>query len=109
MTSGKAELLDDMELFGLHEEAQAYRNRPEPCYEIWPENHTTWEVFNAQGSQWEVITGMTCVVTKGINYSRVKDTMELMGVDRAEWPEVFAGLRIMEQAALKVFREKEAA
>jgi hypothetical protein len=64
--------------------------------EAWPENETTIKVFMAMGTQWNV--GMAGAV--GLRYEALPVVLDLMGVAADERPGVFAGLRVMEGAAL---------
>ena len=100
-------MAEDLKLLGLYAEANAYADRQAEDYEIWQENLTTLRVFLALSTQWNVIAGLASVSTRGLKYESVKDVLELMDVARAEWPEVFDGLRVMEAAALKVFHNKD--
>jgi hypothetical protein len=36
----------------------------------------------------------------GLDYAAIRPTLELLDVERAEWVEIFAGLRVMEHEAL---------
>lgn len=70
--------------------------------EVWPENETTLRVFIAMGTQWRAgFSGPT-----GLDYGALPAVMRLTGVPRAEWPDVFAGLREMEAEALLQMRKK---
>jgi len=44
---------------------------------------------------------------QGIEYPSVKATLELMGIERRQWPEVFDDLRLMERVAKEIFNEKD--
>lgn len=69
--------------------------------EIWPENLPAYELFNALGTQWR--TGMGGAT--GLDYNVVPAVLRLQAVPRADWPQLFADLRVMEAAALQVMRE----
>jgi hypothetical protein len=87
---------EEAEMFGLTvEEASG-----DPV-EIWPENVETVNVFISMSTQWRVsMSGPT-----GLDNSALIDTMRLLGVARSRWPEVFAGIRVMEDVALGKMRE----
>ncbi|MEX5744650.1 DUF1799 domain-containing protein [Massilia sp. X63] len=69
--------------------------------EIWPENLRSYELFNALATQWRIGMGGQA----GLDYNVVPVVLRLQGVPRAEWPELFADVRVMEAAALQAMRE----
>jgi hypothetical protein len=69
-------------------------------YGIWPENWHIVEAFLKCDTQW-VVAGMGGVV--GLNYSGVAVVLSLYNIND---PEVFAGIQIMEKAALKVMNRE---
>ena len=69
--------------------------------EVWPSNIETVNVFVAMATQWRVAMG-GCT---GLDYNALPGVMRIEGVPRANWPEVFEGIRIMEDEALKTMRE----
>lgn len=72
--------------------------------EIWPENLETVEVFFACQTQWE--TSPMFGQAQGLRYAAVAAAIDLMGIsDRSG---VFAGIRLMERAALTEFNNKAA-
>jgi hypothetical protein len=54
------------------------------------------------GTQWRVGAGGAT----GLDYGVLPVVLRLSGVPRAEWPDVFDGLRIMEEAALDHIHKK---
>lgn len=75
--------------------------RPDRAIEVWPENETTVEVFIAMGTQWNIgMNGAT-----GLRYEALPPVLRLIGVPRGEQGAVFAGLRVMERAALEAMRD----
>jgi hypothetical protein len=81
------------------------RDGPEPedaFYEVWPENWQAVVLFSAITTQWNV--GMNGPV--GLRYESLPFVLELHGVAREEWPEVFVQIRACESEALKIFAEK---
>ena len=74
-----------------------------PPVELWPDNLPAVNAFIAMSTQWRVgMNGAT-----GLDYGVVPTVLRLAGVPRAEWAEVFDGLRTMEDEALKTMREKK--
>ena len=67
---------------------------------LWPENVRTVEVFSMLGTQWA--TGMNGAT--GLRYEAIPVVLRLAGIPRADHPDLFAGLRIMERAALEEMR-----
>ncbi|HBO3481396.1 TPA: DUF1799 domain-containing protein [Pseudomonas aeruginosa] len=70
--------------------------------ELWPCNWTAFIVFEAMSTQWRA--GM-CGAT-GLDYTALPVVMQMCGVAADEQPAVFADIRVMEDAALKAFREQ---
>lgn len=71
--------------------------------EVWPDNIVPVNVFIAMGTQWRVsMNGPT-----GLDYNALPGVMRLCGVPRAEWPEVFESIRVLEDAALGIMRKKK--
>lgn len=69
--------------------------RPPPAL-VWPDNLQTVNVFVSMSTQWLVgLAGPT-----GLNYASLPVVMRSVGVTRRDWPDVFDGLRTMEDAAL---------
>ncbi|WP_457935177.1 DUF1799 domain-containing protein [Pseudomonas aeruginosa] len=70
--------------------------------ELRPCNWTAFIVFEAMSTQWRA--GM-CGAT-GLDYTVLPVVMQMCGVAAGEQPAVFADIRVMEDAALKAFREQ---
>ncbi|WP_288379839.1 DUF1799 domain-containing protein [uncultured Massilia sp.] len=69
--------------------------------EIWPENLQAYEVFNALATQWQFRpAGMALAPPTGLNYLAVETVLRLQRIRRAEWPQLFDDIRVMEQQAL---------
>lgn len=43
----------------------------------------------------------------GLNYQSVESALRMTNVPRSKWPEVFADIRVMEDAALAQMRENQ--
>lgn len=70
--------------------------------DIWPENLQAYELFSALRTQWRVgMAGAT-----GLDYNAVPTVLRLQGVPRADWPQLFEDLRVMESAALQAMRQE---
>lgn len=67
-----------------------------PPVGIWPDNMDAVKVFAAMGTQWR--TGMGGAT--GLDYGVLPSVFRLTAVPRADWPDVFDDLRVMEGAAL---------
>ncbi|QQP96480.1 DUF1799 domain-containing protein [Lysobacter enzymogenes] len=70
--------------------------------EILPDNLGAVRVFTALGTQWRV--GNAGAI--GLDYSTLPVVMRLLGVRRADWPDTFDSIRVMEAEALAVFGEE---
>ncbi len=68
--------------------------------ELWQDNVETVEVFAGMMTQWNVGPGGAV----GLRYEALPMVLRVRGVPAARRREVFDGLRIMERAALEVFR-----
>jgi hypothetical protein len=70
--------------------------------EIWPEHEQAVSVFAAARTQWRMAP-MGGVV--GLDYGALPAVLEMMGVPRADWNEVFEQIRIMETEAVRVLNK----
>jgi len=70
--------------------------------EVWPDNWNAFEVFAALQTQWR--SGMSGPT--GLDYTALDPVMRLQGIKKRDRQEVFAGVRVMEIAALEVMRAK---
>lgn len=69
---------------------------------LWPENVTSWNLFQAVSTQWIVsMAGAT-----GLNYPSVEIVMRLSGIKRRDRERVFNEIQCMERATLSAWREK---
>lgn len=64
---------------------------------IWPDNWLTVQAWATLSTQWRL--GPSGQLA-GLDYGAIVPTLELMGVERAEWRELFQGLRQMEAEVL---------
>lgn len=69
---------------------------------VWPEHEQAVSVFAALLTQWRMAP-MGGVV--GLDYAAIPPALELMAIERADWPGLFEQLRVMENEAVKVMNE----
>jgi len=68
---------------------------------LWPENLSTWNLWNRIQTQWRVGTsGFT-----GLDYSGVQVCMIMCGIKPKDSPEIFSALQAMEISALVAWAE----
>lgn len=60
-------------------------------------------MFRRVLGQWRITPSGTLI---GLDYSAVKAALEMAGIKRREWPELFEQLLVMEDEALKVLNRK---
>lgn len=72
---------------------------------MWPEHVEALELFMVVSGQWRVAAGFA-VFFVGLDYSAVEAAMNMRGVKRAERQRLFAEVRVMESAALKMLNRK---
>lgn len=68
---------------------------------IYPDNDAAVDVFVALGTQWRVGMGGPT----GLDYAALPAVLRLRGVPRADWPDTFDCVRVMEAEALRVMHE----
>ncbi len=90
---------DDLAAFGLVAEGPVVAD---DSVEIWPENWVAVQTFVQLSTQWRLSPGGELV---GLDYAAIPPVLELTCVAAADRPDVFAALRVMEQAALKEFAD----
>jgi len=79
-----------------------YAGKGETHFDVWPENMSTVEVFSAMGSQWNVDFHGNRL---SLRYEALPVTMACCGIKKSQRRDVFQGVRIMERAALELFRK----
>jgi hypothetical protein len=70
--------------------------------EVWPDCWRAVHTFVQLSTQWRIValpSGAQHLL--GLDYGVIPAVLELAGVPREEWSDVFADLRVMEQAALE--------
>ena len=70
-------------------------------FKVWPENWPTLEVFLAMAEQWRWTGGME-PRRAGLDFNALPVVYEGLQVRRKRRPEVFAGLLVMQRAALEI-------
>ncbi len=95
-----------MRAFGVREEQIApwlgEQEQEAVAFEVWPENWPALELFLALQTQWRH-AGMAGLPT-GLDYAAIEPALRLMGM--APSPQLFADLRVMEDAALVALHER---
>lgn len=89
--------VDSLRAFGISAEPP-----PPDVFEVWFDNWSTVVAFHAMNTQWQVGFGGPV----GLRYEALPVVLELQGIPRSEWRDVFDGVRVMESEALAVFRER---
>jgi len=72
--------------------------------DLWDCNTLAVDVFDAMATQWRTAAhGPT-----GLDYNAIPLVLRMRGVARAEWPDLFDDLRVLEMAALEQIFEDAA-
>lgn len=88
------------------DQVRANEEAKHPLFEVFEENVEAVEAFCALGTQWRIVAGMSGAFWQGLDYAAVPPTLDLMGVPVERRADVFAGLRLMEAAALPLRNAK---
>ena len=91
----------------MAEDGELEDPREEERFEVWPENWPVVALFLDCIGQWRVAGGFAGMRYIGLDYSAVEAVMRLREVARADRGELFAGLRVMEAAALKALNRRD--
>ena len=100
--------VDDLVLFGVDPEIGrqwAGDDREPEEFAVWPDNWETSQLFLAMDTQWRVVQGGSGARIMGIDYAAAWAVINGL-VARKGRPEVFAGLVMMERAALPLLNTK---
>lgn len=65
---------------------------------MWPQHAEAVGVFSTLLTQWRMTPSGKLL---GLDYAAIPPVLQLLGVGRKKWGELFAQLRIMEAAAVK--------
>lgn len=71
---------------------------------VWQDNVVALNTFIAMATQWRV-AGMGSPMA--LDYAALPPVLEMTGVPRDEWPDVFEQIRICEEVALAMIRAKQ--
>jgi hypothetical protein len=98
---------EDLSMFGLvAAEEEDHEEEDDELFGVWPENWKSVQLFMACATQWDTVPlgGMQGgFLYAGLNYSKVRDTMEMLGVKRKA--EMLEDLRVMEAEAKVVLND----
>lgn len=73
------------------------------AFGVWPDNLPAVNVLIAMSTQWR--TGG--FGPTGLDYNALPSVMRLVGVPRADWPDTFECVRVLEAEAMKVMGEQK--
>ncbi|MGZ6477659.1 MAG: DUF1799 domain-containing protein [Bdellovibrionales bacterium] len=99
----KDERSDDLSVFGAPQEVLDATKKEIKAFEVYEDNWTTVELFQALSTQWVWSSGGGAV---GLNYQSIDFLFKLLKIK--ERVTVFSNLRIMEIAAIQEFEKKNA-
>ncbi len=92
----------------MHQEAAHFAQKKLEAFEVIEENTKTVDVFVALESEWNLIVGAFGGIRYlGLKRPAIQSTLELMGIERSDWPEIFNGLRMMESAARPILNSED--
>lgn len=77
----------------------------EESFSVFEENWLILQVFLAMQTQWRLVAGMAGAAYQGLEYQALPVVWDSLGIVKKKRPEVFAGLRKMEVAALQVLNK----
>lgn len=72
------------------------------AFEVWAINLPAIETFIAMSTQWR--TG--AIGATGLDYGALPAVLRLRAIPKAEWPDLFEQLQIIESEALTIMSEK---
>lgn len=75
-------------------------------YELPPQLWPAWQCFLSTWNQWRVITGFAAVHYEGIDQGALHSAMQMLGIKRRKWPQVFAQVLTLEDEARKLRNTK---
>jgi hypothetical protein len=91
---------EDLAAFGLV--ASEPLGDDQPDFEVWPDCWDSVHLFVLLSTQWRLSPEGHLL---GLDYAAIPPVLELLEVAREQRGELFADLRVMEQAALKELRK----
>jgi hypothetical protein len=69
---------------------------------VWPDNIAAVNTFISMGTQWRT-AGMSGLPI-GLDYAALPAVLRMSAIPRAQWPEIFDSIRVMEDAALQTMQ-----
>jgi len=89
---------DALAAFGLVLEGA--EDESDAPFRIYRSNWLTLAVFSATWNQWRKVWVKDRLVRECIDWSQVESALNLSNIDRAQWPQIFEGLKVAQQATL---------
>lgn len=74
-------------------------------FEIWPENHATFLLFQRMENQWNWIAGMGGAARTGLNLLVLQVFTARMNLTDEEYDDLLTDIQAMERAALNAMNE----
>lgn len=81
--------------------AEDFDDGTDTAVHVWPDNLPAVNVMVAMATQWRT----TGYGSTGLDYSVLPSVFELTGVPKADWPDTFECVRVMEGEALKLMNK----
>jgi hypothetical protein len=91
------------------EAARRQANPQRDDFEVWADCWAAFEFFMALRGDWNVVSGLA-VARVGIPSDRIESAMRLKPIPRAERPQMYADVKLMERAVIGAdheLREKQ--
>lgn len=74
-------------------------------FEVWPENHDTFHIFERFQNQWLWVAGMGGAVRIGLNIGVLPVFIDRLDLSDVEYNDLLDDLQAMERAALNAMNE----
>jgi hypothetical protein len=74
-------------------------------FEIWPENHNTFRIFQRFQNQWQWVAGMGGAVRVGLNIGVLPVFADRLALADDEYNDLLDDLQAMESAAIAAMNE----
>jgi hypothetical protein len=86
---------------------QAPRLDEAQAVDIWPENREAVELFIALENVWRVqLGGFGGLLWLGIDWVQMESVLNLSGVPRCRYAQLYRDIKVMEKAALPILRDQ---
>lgn len=76
-------------------------------FPVFASNWPALRVFIFTWNQWHTVAGKEGLVRLGMNWCEVKSALNLSGIKRRKWPEIFNDLHEMQRVAINIFNEDD--